>query len=121
MYPQLATFHNDVLITALVHGARVTTISVADACNALELMVLHVGFIASVPAPVSKQLPYIGVGLLLIAAANALRCLALIYIYIASPNFFPFAHHYIFTLVIYLIVFLTWRHFIKNWLRNETK
>jgi exosortase/archaeosortase family protein len=120
MQPQLIP-QRDVLITALVNGKRINTISIADACNALELLVLHIGFILSVPVPFRKQLPYIGAGILLIIAANVLRCLALIYIYIAFPNFFPFAHHYIFTLLIYLIIFLTWRLFIKYWIRYETR
>lgn len=120
MHPGLVA-HRDVLITALVNGKRINTIGIADACNALELMVLHIGFIFSAPVPFRKQLPYIGVGLLLIIATNILRCLALIYIYISFPNFFPFAHHYIFTLIIYLIIFLTWRRFIKDWIRYETR
>ena len=120
MHPMLLP-QRDMLITALVNGRRITTISIADACNALELMVLHIGFICSAPLPFRKQLPYIGVGVLLIVITNILRCLALIYIYVAFPHFFPFAHHYIFTLIIYLIVFLIWKRYIKDWIRYETK
>lgn len=120
MHPMLI-HQRDMLITAVVHGKRVNTISIADACNALELMILYVGFIASVPLPFRKKLPYIWMGLLLIAVTNVLRCLALIYIYIAFPHFFPFAHHYIFTLIIYLIIFLIWKRFIQDWIRYETR
>ena len=111
----------DMVITALVHGKRFTAISIADACNALELMVLYAGFIFSAPLPLRKQLPYICTGLLLIGIVNVLRCLALIYIYIAFPNFFVFAHHYIFTLIIYLIIFFIWKRYIKDWIRYETR
>ena len=109
------------LITALVQGRRINIISIADACNALELMVLHIGFIASATMPSGKKLPYIFVGLLLILLTNITRCLALMYVYISFPNFFPFAHHYIFTLTIYLIIFLVWKRFIKEWISYEAK
>jgi len=120
MQPLLFT-NRDMLITALVQGRRINIISIADACNALELMVLHIGFIASATMPSGKKFPYILAGLLLILFTNITRCLALMYVYIAFPNFFPFAHHYIFTLTIYLIIFLVWKRFIKQWISYEAK
>ncbi|HWB26859.1 MAG TPA: hypothetical protein VG738_15355 [Chitinophagaceae bacterium] len=120
MQPATVPGH-DVLITALVNGAHTTVISVADACNALQLMVLFAGFVFSVPVPLRRQLPYVFTGLLIIIAANVLRCLGLIYVYIDFPNVFPFAHHYFFTLAIYLIVFLIWKRLIKEWMLYEKK
>lgn len=121
MLPMLQPHNWDMQISGLINGTRTNIISIADACNALELMVLHAGFILSVPLPFSKQWPYIITGLLLILVANVLRCLALIYVYISFPNFFPFAHHYLFTLTIYLIVFLIWKRFTNIWIRYEAK
>ncbi len=120
LHPQLLP-KADMLITAIINGKLTETISIADACNGLELMVLHLGFVFSLPYLLRKQLTYALIGIFLIVIANVSRCLTLIYVYISYPNFFIFAHHYLFTLFIYLIVFFIWKSLTQQWIIYERK
>lgn len=123
LYPALQPLveyaDNNVFITIVQNGIRVDSIAIADACNGLELMVLYLGFILAAPYPFKKKIHYIYAGLLIIMLTNVVRCLLLIFVYLNFPNYFVFAHHYIFTFVIYLIIFLIWVRFIKTWVKYE--
>lgn len=90
------------------------TLRIADACNGLELMVLYAGFIFCFPAPAGKKLRYIPLGILLIMGMNILRCTALVWIFIHYNKYLDFSHHFLFTFLIYGLIFLLWFLFTKN-------
>jgi len=58
------------------------TLTVADPCNGLELMVLYIGFLVCFPAPLKRKLIFGAAGCLLICILNVIRCSALVGIYI---------------------------------------
>ena len=111
--------NNDIIISTLRNGSRSTVLMIADACNALELMVLYLGFILASSLPFRKQIHYLYSGIFFIFIINVLRCLLLIYVALFLPFAFVFAHHYLFTSIVYLLIFLMWRKYIKTWIRYE--
>jgi len=90
------------------------TLRIADACNGLELMVLYAGFLLCFPAPAGKKLRYIPLGILLIMVMNILRCTALVWIFIHYHKYLDFSHHFLFTFLIYGLIFILWFLFTKN-------
>ena len=90
------------------------TLRVADACNALELMVLYIGFILCFPAAGRRKALFILTGCLLITLFNVLRCVALVLIFVHYRAYLDFSHHFLFTFLIYAFIFLLWYIFTKK-------
>jgi len=90
------------------------TLRVADACNALELMVLYAGFILCFPAPGRRRGIFIFAGCLLITLFNVLRCMALVWIFVHYRAYLDFSHHFLFTFLIYAFIFLLWYIFTQK-------
>lgn len=90
------------------------TLRVANPCNGLELMVLYVAFLYCFPAPWKRRLIFAVGGCLLITLLNVLRCAALVVIFERYKAYLDFSHHFIFTFVIYCLIFILWFFFTKN-------
>ena len=97
------------------------TLRVADACNALELMVLYVGFFFCFPGPLRRKLVFALGGCLLITVVNILRCAVLVQIFIKYRAYLDFSHHFAFTFIIYALIFLLWFLFTKKLSPNGRK
>lgn len=93
---------------------RQQALSVADACNALELFILYAGFIICFPGNLKRKLAFIIGGILFIFLINILRCAGLAWIFIHYPQYGDFSHHYLFTFIVYLCIFLLWFWFTKK-------
>lgn len=107
------------IFSALKNGRQSTLLIFADAYNALELMIFYLGFILAVTLPIRNQINYLYSGIFLIFTIDVLRCLLLIYLAIFLLTAFVFAHHYLFTITVYLLIFLLWRKYIKTWIKYE--
>ena len=90
------------------------TLRVADACNGLELMVLYVGFILCFPAAAARKWKFALGGIVLICLLNVLRCAALVLVFVHYRNYLDFSHHFLFTFVVYVLIFLLWFVFTKK-------
>jgi exosortase/archaeosortase family protein len=90
------------------------TLTVADPCNGLELMVLYLGFLVCFPAPLKRKLIFGAAGCLLICILNIIRCSALVGIYLHHRAYLDFSHHFAFQLIVYLVIFLLWYFFSKT-------
>jgi len=89
-------------------------VSIEDGCNALELFVLYAGFIICMPAkPLRKALFIVG-GIIAIHLVNVIRCAGIAYIIIYHPQYADFAHHYVFTFVVYGFIIALWLIFSKK-------
>lgn len=89
-------------------------VSIEDGCNALELFVLYAGFIICMPAkPLRKTLFIIG-GIIAIYITNVIRCAGVAYIILYHPRYANFAHHYVFTFVVYGLIIALWLIFSKK-------
>lgn len=93
-------------------GQKVMQIS--DSCNGLELFVLYLGFIIIMPASFIRKFFYSVFGLTFIHLLNILRCFGLAYTQIYFNQYFDFAHHYVFKMVVYSSIFVLWIIFSRK-------
>ncbi|RYD56512.1 MAG: hypothetical protein EOP56_12520 [Sphingobacteriales bacterium] len=91
------------------------TLTVAKACNGLELIVLYLGFLFCLPTNAKRLVAFAVVGPLIIYGLNVLRCSALAVMFYNNHYLADFAHHYVFKLVIYAVVFGLWIWYSKKY------
>lgn len=93
--------------THIVRNNR-NIISVYEGCNGINVMIIFVAFILAF-GPLSKHIIwFLLLGLLVIHLSNLLRLMLLFMVSIEFPRYLYFTHKYVFTAVIYLIVFALW-------------
>jgi exosortase family protein XrtF len=95
------------------------TISIADNCNGLELMVLYAAFIVCMPGSWKRKLIFILLGIPLLHLANLARCMGLVGMHLQWPGLFDFAHHYLFKIMVYAISFLLWVWYLRPVTRKQ--
>lgn len=85
------------------------TLRIASACNGLEIMILYAGFLFCFPASgPSRRWTFLGIGLALIFLLNVIRCALLVWIFLRYRQYLDFSHHFLFTFIVYISVFLLW-------------
>jgi exosortase/archaeosortase family protein len=89
-------------------------LSIADPCNALELMVLYVGFLFCLYTNYKRVFFFSIIGIIAIFILNIMRCYGMIWIAMHQVGWFHIAHHYVFTLVVYSFIFLLWVLYTKS-------
>lgn len=95
-----------------IEGVR--SVNIAHQCNGLELIVLYIGFIFCVPSNVKKMTSYIVIGTIVIYILNIIRAALLAAMYYNDHSMKEFAHHYVFKIIIYAVVFLGWVLYMKK-------
>ena len=120
----LAVFYSNVVPVYLefksiiiISGTKV--IGIANPCNALEIYVLYIGFLACFPASNRRRLLFTLLGIPLIFILNIFRCVAIAWLNISHSGWTDFSHHYIFTTTVYLSVFYLWVLFSKTRQKNN--
>ena len=103
VYESSQIWHNDYVV-----------LYIADVCNGLELMVLYIGFIVCMPSSFWRKLKYIIIGVVIIDIINILRCCGLIYLREYFHQYFEFAHHYLFKIIVYGCTFIMWIIFSRK-------
>lgn len=98
-------------------GERV--LGIHDACNGIDLMFIYIGIIVLLPYPVKRKLLFSLGGIAAIILANIIRVCSLYYIYRYHSAAFEFSHHYVFTILMYVLIFYGWLLFIKKNKPNE--
>ena len=89
-------------------------VGIFDPCNALEVFVIYIGFIICLPSNFKRMALYIFIGILSLYGLNILRCSVLGILNFNRSNYVDFAHHYLFTMVVYVGIFLGWASYIKQ-------
>lgn len=97
-----------------IYSHQVRALSIADACNGLELMVLYAGLIICLPSRLFRKAVFIGTGILLIEVLNVLRCAGLVLLFRHRPEYVDFSHHYLFSLLVYGAIFWLWWLFSRD-------
>ena len=95
-------FHNDEVV------------AIEDTCNALELIVLYIGFIIALPARLRRKVTFILGGIIFIYIINVLRCAVVTYAILYYPSHADFAHHYVFTFAVYGAIIALWLVFANK-------
>lgn len=89
-------------------------VSIARQCNGLELLVLYLGFILCLPTNTKRMLSFAIIGVLVIYILNVIRTALLAAMYDQDHSLTDFAHHYVFKIIIYAVVFLGWVLYMKK-------
>jgi exosortase family protein XrtF len=89
-------------------------LNIADDCNGLELFILYIGFILSMPASLKRKAIYLLGGVAIIHLVNLLRCVGLSALLMHWDRYFDLAHHYIFKIMVYSTIFVLWVRFSNN-------
>jgi exosortase/archaeosortase family protein len=100
-----------------IGGERI--IGIAAPCNALEIYVLYLAFLICFPAGNRRRLIFAAIGVPTIYWINVVRCALMAWINIGHRNWFEISHHYVFTTLVYLIVFGLWVLFTRKELSHE--
>lgn len=107
---------------ALSHVATPTTsimfehkaiVSVYEGCNGLNIAIIFLGFLLAF-GPLQKQLLwFVPLGLAIIHISNILRIVLLFLVTLYLPHYIYFTHKYLFTAIIYAVVFLMWLIWVR--------
>lgn len=89
-------------------------VGIGDPCNGLELIALYLGFLVAISASFKRKLIFALLGSLVIYMVNVVRCTALSLMTVYSKAHFDLAHHYIFKIAVYAVIFLLWVYFMKG-------
>ncbi|WP_053405504.1 exosortase/archaeosortase family protein [Persicobacter sp. CCB-QB2] len=93
-------------------------IGIAHSCNGQVLYPIYCGFLLLIPGSWWKKLAMVIMGSLTIYMANILRVIALLHIQLYYPQYLDISHHYIFTFLVYSIIFMLWLLSLK-WLKMK--
>jgi len=102
--------------TIFINGKQ--AIIIAAACNALELLVLYIGFMLCIPTTAKRFWLFAIGGLALIIVLNILRCAGLAVLFYNNHPIADFAHHYLFKIFIYGVIFYLWILYSKKYMQN---
>lgn len=94
-------------------------VGIADGCNGLELYVLYIGFLICFPATFKRLVKYAIIGLALIFIMNTIRSYVITLMNIHGSSLSDIAHHYIFKLMIYAMMFYLWVKYTHVKFKNE--
>ena len=96
-----------------------TILMIFDDCNGLDLFIIYIAFIVLLPYPAKRKLMFSIGGLIAIFIGNIIRCVSLYWVYVHFRGMFDFNHHYVFTIIMYLIIFYGWVLYTKTPKTNE--
>lgn len=115
-YPNVSVIYSDKLAKRqdMITRDGKKIIAVGDACNALEIYVLYVAFLFCFPAKLKKRLLFMLIGLPYIFCINIARVVAITYLNMYHRGWVDISHHYIFTILVYLLVFYLWMLFTRK-------
>jgi len=92
----------------------VAVFDIFDICNGIDLMFIYVGVLFLLPYPLKRKILFSIAGVAAIILLNIVRIGALYFIYIHQRSAFDFSHHYLFTLLMYVLIFYGWWLFVKK-------
>ena len=116
----MSWFYNDTSVRNGSHifiGAK-EAIQIAPACNGLELLVLYVGFLLCIPTSKKRFWGFALGGVTVITILNVIRCVGLAILFYNDHPMADFAHHYLFKLAIYAVIFYIWVLYSKKYMQN---
>jgi exosortase/archaeosortase family protein len=85
-----------------------------DVCNGIDLMFIYVGIVVLLPYPAKRKIIFCIAGVIVIIFANIIRITSLYYIFHYHPGAFDFSHHYLFTILMYILIFYGWLLYTKR-------
>lgn len=123
----LSLVHDQVTAGAVLNSPNVplqqngkTVVSVFEGCNSLNVMIVFVSFIVAFTGTLRKTVIFGLIGIVLIYIFNLFRVGLLFYIARYWPNNLYFFHKYLFTGLLYAMVFFLWYLWVTRiWPKKE--
>lgn len=107
--------------TTLLRYDEREILAVYEGCNGLNTMIIFVAFLIAF-GPVNKKLLwFIPLGLLIIHLANLLRITLLFFVAEYRPDAMYFVHKYVFTAILYLVIFVLWVWWVKKFAISKSE
>lgn len=107
-------------IVLLMNASDGTVLNVFEGCNGLNVMIVFVAFLVAFGGPLKKMAWFIPAGLLIIHVFNLLRIGLLYYVATHFEQYFYFFHKYLFTAILYMVVFGLWVYWVTKIARTPT-
>lgn len=85
-----------------------------DVCNGVDLMFIYISIIVLLPYSIKRKIIFSIGGIIAIILGNIIRVCSLYFIYVYQKSAFDFSHHYLFTILMYVLIFYGWLLFIKK-------
>jgi exosortase family protein XrtF len=99
--------------TLMIHKKKVV-LSVYEGCNGINTMIIFLAFVVAM-GPWQKSLLWFSiVGLVVIHLANLARISVLFYVAERQPQYMYFMHKYLFTAILYAVIFALWVIWIRR-------
>ena len=90
-------------------------ISIFEGCNGLNVIILFLSFLIAYQGPIKRFVLFSLVGVILIHLVNIGRVAMLYFVAKNYPGYMYFAHKYLFTAIIYAVVFLLWYLWVNKY------
>lgn len=110
----VAEFNNEIICMDMLSFDNTKIVGIADACNALELYVLYIGFLIAYPSSLKRIIIFSIIGIAIIYVANVIRLLLLAEMNMQQMKAKDIAHHYVFKIIVYGITFGLWVLYVRN-------
>lgn len=106
--------------TAFIYEGKKIILNVYEGCTGINVMIIFAAFLVAFGGRVKTFLWFLPIGLLIIHIFNLLRLLMLFLSAKLSETYFYYFHKYIFTVILYLVVFVLWYVWITR-LQHEQR
>lgn len=111
---QIVEGEKEMYISQVIFSNNQPVLLIADSCNGFELYALFVGFLLAIPFGTKKlKTLFIFIGVPILILINIIRCIGLIELQLALNSFFDFYHHFLFKIIMYSFIFLSWVLFMN--------
>ncbi|MGC4023580.1 MAG: exosortase family protein XrtF [Cyclobacteriaceae bacterium] len=101
-----------------VGNDRENLIYVFEGCNGINVMIVYLSFLVAFSGPLKPFLKYFSIGIISIHILNIARIGLLYGVAFYFPEQLYFFHKYLFTGIIYIIVFVLWYFWVRS-VRHE--
>lgn len=118
-FPPITWVNAPAQLACFVQKYGKTILVIFDDCNGLDLFIIYLAFIILLPYSAARKLVFSAAGIVAIFIGNIFRCVVLYWIYVNYRGMFEFNHHYVFTIIMYLIIFAGWVLYTKKPKENE--
>jgi exosortase family protein XrtF len=99
----------------------ISCVSVGSPCNGLALFALFASFILATPVSIKPKFLFIPLGIIVIFLLNVIRISALTLNVKYYPESVDFNHHYLFTFIVYGVIFWIWIVWVNRFMIPSLK
>ncbi len=97
-----------------IYNGRENVINVFEGCNGVNVFIVYLSFLIAYKGPIRLFLTFLTIGTIGIHFLNLLRISLLYVAALYFPQYLYFLHKYLFTGIIYVMVFVLWYFWTKR-------